>query len=52
MFRCSKTALAEYVRQGGRLLLSGVHVAEQYGRLTGVQRRIVVPGLGSPETVL
>ena len=33
-----KTALAEYVRQGGRLLLSGVHVAEQYGELTGVAK--------------
>ncbi len=31
-----KTALAAYVQQGGRLLLTGVHVAEHYSELAGV----------------
>jgi len=34
-----KTALADYVRQGGRLLLSGVHVPTQYAELAGVTPR-------------
>lgn len=33
-----RAALADYVRQGGRLLLTGVHVAEQYGELAGVTK--------------
>lgn len=31
-----RTALTDYVKAGGRLLLSGVHVAEQYADLAGV----------------
>lgn len=34
-----KDALRKYVGDGGRLLLSGVHVAEQYGDLAGVEKR-------------
>ncbi len=34
-----KTALGAYVRQGGRLLISGTFVAEQYGELAGVKPR-------------
>jgi hypothetical protein len=34
-----KAALNDYVETGGRLLLSGVHVAEQYGELAGVSER-------------
>lgn len=34
-----KAALRDYVREGGRLLLSGVFVAEQYGDLAGVKPR-------------
>jgi len=33
-----KGALTEYVRQGGRLLVTGAHVAEQYGELVGVTK--------------
>ena len=33
-----KDALKPYVQQGGRLLLSGVHVAEQYAELAGVEK--------------
>ncbi len=39
-----KSALVAYVEAGGRLLLSGVHVAEQYGKLAGV-----AVGEGEPE---
>ena len=34
-----KAALASYVQNGGRLLLSGVKAAEQYGELAGVTPR-------------
>ncbi len=34
-----KQALQEYVKRGGRLLLSGAHVAGQYGELAGVAPR-------------
>jgi len=34
-----KEALGEYVRRGGRLLISGAHVAEQYGEVAGVAPR-------------
>ncbi len=34
-----QSALAGYVKKGGRLLLTGAHVAEQYGKLAGVAPR-------------
>ncbi len=33
-----KAALAAYVERGGKLLLTGAHVAEQYGALAGVSK--------------
>lgn len=41
-----KTALADYARGGGRLLLSGVHVAEQFGELAGVAKAEGTPAGG------
>ena len=34
-----KEALADYAREGGRVLLSGAHVAAQYGEMAGVAPR-------------
>ncbi len=34
-----RAAIAAYVRGGGRLLISGAHVAAQYGELAGVEAR-------------
>ncbi len=39
-----KEALQSYVKRGGRLVLSGAHVARQYGKLAGVE-----PKAGDPQ---